>query len=1220
MLALTENLTPPLGKRYELVRPLGKGGMGTVYLALDRLTGKHIALKRVRLSIAGESASRSVRESDSQSAPTELNISSLSAEGTPPANLHATSPVAAAAVQQAVSSYEQQALRVALAQEFRVLASLRHPNIVSVLDYGFDAERQPYFTMEFLPGARDVATASKGLPLAEKVELLAQILHALTYLHRRGVLHRDLKPANILVLPTPSGARIKVLDFGLAVANRYQQRGAAEVSGTLGYIAPELLWGNPATERADLYSLGAVTFELLAERPAFRTQSETQLLMAALAENVPIANVDLPPQLVAVLRRLLATDPKDRFASAEETLRALVPAAGLPLPLETTEIREPLLGAAELVGRESEVARLLAALKDAMSGRGQVVLLGGESGIGKSRLLEELRTRAMVGGAKVLWVQCSSDSGADLGIFADALRMLCLEDPPEALAASVLTSLVPDLPALLGRPIPELPMIDAEAARLRLLTAVEAALLRPQLPLVLLIEDLHWARPDAIELLNRLSQRIATRPRLLLCSYRTDERPELPKELGAAQVLLLPRLGPGAIAQLSASILGEGQADSRLLAWLTEQTEGNTFFIIEVMRALAEEAGSLDAIRDGKLPQAVLTGGMRAVLRRRIDRIAAPAQALLTLAAIAGRQLDLNLLRTLTQDAEQWLHDCAAAGVLEVHDQRWRFAHDKLREQLLSELTSTQRAELHCRIGTALEQAYPGLGAPTAELAFHFEQGGVLDKAARYAALAGEQALNRGALSEAAALLSRAIALQEQVRLPVAERARTVRRLVDAKLGLGQLEAGVRALGSTFSLLGSPIPEGRLAMGLALLKEGGTQILHQLEPRWLRKPADEATRRLYAEEAALHHIGVELNGHLGKLPEVAYGALRGINLARLQADTEVYGNSKLVMSYLFQIALLPSLSEAYLESGRALLLKSPDLKNQLYALRVAGIIYHFRGEHRRSVQTWQKAQAIAERLGDPAAQIFLSISLAAALACLGEYQASIQECQRSLVESRTQLNRMRECHALGILGANYLRQGQLALAAAHITESMTMAQPGAAYFAYGLRPLCTLRLGDDAAAFGQLEEALPFFEEAAATTSGAFEAAPAMLNTALTLRARARQASERARAASLIRRSRSVLRKLALGIPLFRVPLLLVEGRAAWLAGRPAMARFLFTQCHPLAERFEMRHEAALAMCWLGWLQGGESGGRLHKAGLARLKEVGALWDISEIESWPHGM
>lgn len=1217
--AMAESQTIPLGKRYELVRPLGKGGMGAVYLALDRLLGKHIALKRVQLPLAAESNSRSLRESDAQATPIEMNISALTLRAAATTKLQVMAPMEVSGVR-LTTVPDEQALRVALAQEFRVLASLRHPNIVSVLDYGFDAERQPYFTMEFLPEALDVAAASRGQPLAQKVELLSQILHALTYLHRRGVLHRDLKPANILVLATPEGPRVKLLDFGLAVPNRSHRPGAAEVPGTPGYIAPELLWGQAATARADLYSLGAVAFELLAERPVFSPQSETQLLLATLAQDLPLASADLPPRLVEVLRRLLAANPHERFASAEETLHALMPAVGLPLPLETTEIRESLLGAAELCGREDELAQLILALKGAMNGHGQVVLLGGESGIGKSRLLEELRTRALVGGAQVLRVQCSSDSSADLGVFADALRILCLEDPPEPLAASVLMGLVPDLPALLGQPIRELPTIDAEAARLRLLTTVEAALLRPSGPLVLLIEDLQWARPDAIELLNRLSQRIGARPRLLLCSYRTDERPELPAELAVAQVLLVPRLGQSDIARLSAAILGAEKAPSGLLDFLTEQTEGNTFFIVEVMRAIAEEAGSLDAIRGGKLPQGVLTGSMRAVLQRRIGRIAEPARALLTLAAIAGRQLDLTLLRALAAQTEEWLHQCAAAGVLEVHDQKWRFAHDKLREQLLSELSSQRRRELHCRVGTALESVYSGLAAPTAELAYHFEQGGELEKAAKYAAQAGEQALSRGALSEASALLSRACALQERTGVPAAERVRTGWRLVEAAFGLSQLEAGARALKNTLSLLGRPIPQGKLAMGLALLKEGGAQLVHQLRPSWVRKPVDPAERRLCADEAALHLIGVEMNGHLGRLPEVAYEALRGINVSQLQDDAELCGYSKLVMSYLFQIALLPALSETYLEAGRALLLKSPEVKSQLYALRVSGIIYHFRGEHRKAVQTWQQAQTLAEHLGDPATQIFLSISLAAALSCLGDYPAAIVEAQRSLAESRLQLNRMRECHSLGILGANYLRQGELTLAAESIAASVAMAQPGAAYFAYGLRPLCTLRLGDAAAALAQLEEALPFFEEAAATSSGAFEAAPAMVNTALTLWLQASRPGERARAASLIRRSRKVLQKLALGIPLFRATLLLIEGRLAWLAGRPRLARYLFAKCQALAERFEMRHDAALAMCWLGYLQGGDSGVRLHQEGLARLRKLGALGDVKQIESWPQAM
>src|SRR5689334_4408609 len=162
-----------VGRRYLLHDLLGQGGMGAVYRATDRLTGQVVALKRVIPETA------------------EIDFS---------------------------SSYNLEDFRLALAQEFKLLASLRHPHIIGVLDYGFetginDEERQPYFTMELLENAQNVLDATKDLSLNQKFELLIQALQALSYLHRRGILHRDLKPGNMLV----SNGQVKLLDFGLSV-------------------------------------------------------------------------------------------------------------------------------------------------------------------------------------------------------------------------------------------------------------------------------------------------------------------------------------------------------------------------------------------------------------------------------------------------------------------------------------------------------------------------------------------------------------------------------------------------------------------------------------------------------------------------------------------------------------------------------------------------------------------------------------------------------------------------------------------------------------------------------------------------------------------------------------------------------------------------------------------------------------------------------------------
>src|SRR5262245_21363215 len=165
---VSDSIPSILGQRYRLLNLLGAGGMGRVYRAIDRLNGQVLALKRVLV-------------------PTdELVIATRTA---PQTDFH-----------------------FALAQEFQLLASLRHPSIIGVLDYGFDSERQPFLTMELIENAQTIRHAAQDQPLSVQVELLRQLLQALAYLHRRNVVHRDLKPSNVLV----KSGQVKVLDFGIS--------------------------------------------------------------------------------------------------------------------------------------------------------------------------------------------------------------------------------------------------------------------------------------------------------------------------------------------------------------------------------------------------------------------------------------------------------------------------------------------------------------------------------------------------------------------------------------------------------------------------------------------------------------------------------------------------------------------------------------------------------------------------------------------------------------------------------------------------------------------------------------------------------------------------------------------------------------------------------------------------------------------------------------------
>ncbi|MBZ0277823.1 MAG: serine/threonine protein kinase, partial [Anaerolineae bacterium] len=311
-----------IGRRYILHHPLGEGGMGAVYRATDRLSGQQVALKRV----------------------------------IPP-----KSSGAASTLSDSISDF-----RLALAQEFKVLASLRHPNIISVLDYGFDDAGMPYFTMELLDHAQTILEAGQGKPMVYQVGLLVQMLQALAYLHRRRVIHRDLKPKNVLV--TADG-QVKVLDFGLSTGKE-QLGDTITTAGTLAYMAPEVMTGGTLTESADLYAVGVIAYELFAGRHPFQVEPVSRLINDILYTIPDVSSVEVASGMGMVLSRLLTKTPQNRFADATEVIAELTRTIQQPIPVETTAIRESYLQAARLVGRDDELKRLTEALEDARDSTG----------------------------------------------------------------------------------------------------------------------------------------------------------------------------------------------------------------------------------------------------------------------------------------------------------------------------------------------------------------------------------------------------------------------------------------------------------------------------------------------------------------------------------------------------------------------------------------------------------------------------------------------------------------------------------------------------------------------------------------------------------------------------------------------------------------------------------------------------------------------------------
>lgn len=684
--------------RYRILDELGSGGMGTVYRAEDRLLRTEVALKRI-VTHPGR-----IPPTDT---PNEYVRSSL-----------------------------------LLVNEFRTLAGLRHPHVISVLDFGFDRDGQPFYTMTLLPDGQNVRDYALLLPLSRRLILLGQILDALRYLHRHGILHRDLKPENILV---NGDDRAQLLDFGLAIL-RDRQQTESWLSGTLGYLAPERLKGHPATERTDLYSLGVVAYTLISGEFPFPQDSIATLLNAIHNDPPDFSRIPDAP-LSRWVAQLMAYDPAIRFATADKALQALSTVVGDTLGSTHYATQESYLKGAMFVGREAELAQLEAAFNGLEPASGSQLsdptpqshlwLLGGESGIGKSRLLDELRIRALIGRGLPLMTTTETGSSMVSSLWSDIVRQLAIAVPLGDPEASVLKTIYPALDTLLERPVVSAPFLEGEARTQRAGDAL-IRVLRRLMPtrVVLILDDLQWADGESLSILRLVSR--ADLPHVLLVgAYRNDEGTELATYFPDAHQITLQRLDANNVHHLSASMLGDYGRHPAVLDFLLTESEGNPFLITEVARALVVlPAHPLTG--EPVLTKGRPTSGIHTFVSRRLERIPPWAIPPLYLAALYGCRLDLDILAqaepslSSVSGRERWLFVCVDLAILEPMDGEWRFAHEKLREALIQKVLPAARIRAHEQLAEAVEKQYPAQIEHAARIARHWYEAGKLENGLNY--------------------------------------------------------------------------------------------------------------------------------------------------------------------------------------------------------------------------------------------------------------------------------------------------------------------------------------------------------------------------------------------------------------------------------------------------------------------------------------------------------
>jgi predicted ATPase len=745
-----------INDRYQLDAEIGEGGMGTVYRAHDLMLERDVAIKL-------------------------MSNTKLGTEG-----------------------------RARLLHEAQATAKLNHPNIVTVHDAG-EIEDSPYIVMELIEG--QTLHEIPPIELEEIIPIMKQVCKALEHAHAHDIIHRDLKPENVII---DVDGTAKLMDFGLArsVASRLTSEGT--LIGTVFYMAPEQAMNKNVDARTDLYSLGVMLYELTTGRLPFTDDSPVAVISQHLyAPVVPPTShkSSIPTELEALILRLLAKSPQDRYSSASEILKALdgilAILAGSP-DLQTVTSSEPreLTGSialldrmvrGRLIGRQSELIELRNLWDRSADGQGHMVLISGKPGIGKTRLSKELMVYAQLRGALVLEGRFHPELGVPYLGFWEALRDYLRSQPPDAAREEIgttapeLIKLVPEIREIMGDIEPNPPMGDVETERLRLFDHITQFLLgiSSKQPILFLLDDLHWADKPSLLFLHFILRNVAKAPILIVGTYRETEldpvRPFYETLVGLNRERLFTRM---ALRQLSSDRIKEliqslldCSVDDKLIEAIDQETDGNPFFVEEVVRSLLEK--DTLKIEDGcyvpvagievEVPQSI-----QVALGRRLSGLSKDCQLALTQAAVLGREFNFDVLHAMGEWEEDALLDVLDEAVRaqliaenrKTGETNYQFLHALLVQVLYESINRRRQTRFHQTAGEALERVHSdNLYEHVEALAHHFSlsRADVAEKALDYNLQAAEKAVTVYAHDQAVRYYTMALEVLQDIEDPERE-------------------------------------------------------------------------------------------------------------------------------------------------------------------------------------------------------------------------------------------------------------------------------------------------------------------------------------------------------------------------------------------------------------------------------------------------------------------
>jgi predicted ATPase len=729
---------------------------------------------------------------------------------------------------------------------------------------------------------------------------------------------------------------------------------------------------------------------------------------------------------------LLAKRPNDRPPSAEAVLHTLAGLASLSAPALVEVVAAPRADTvfrAGLIGRNAELDSLNGYLEQAWAGEGKLIVIEGEAGVGKTRLANELGGQVRLRGGSCLIGACHEAERVPYAPVAewldDAFRST--ED-----FGALLSGLELELARLVPRLLPAGAAsaeagLDPQQARLRFFDAVLRALLRLSVrrPLMLLLDDIQWVDEATLELLHYLV-RNARGQRIFVCATARREDRDASAALTALlrdlsrlrlfERIELDRLSPQATSDLIAAMLGLDESPSGLADRIYTESEGNPFFVEEILKALAEEglllrrAGRWQLQADVGLTMLRIPATIVDVIERRLAHLSETERGVLNWAAVLGYEFVYNILHPASDIEEGALLDLLDSLlrgqlVVEVRDPRqdkYRFAHAKIREVVYGALSGARRKRMHRAVGEAIEKVYAArLEEMSPILAHHFTEAADLPKAVRYNVQAGERARRVYANQEAIAFYRQAIRLQASEDQPLPE------YLINAHRGLGDV----------YYLIGEyeqAAASFRTIIDLASQMEGHEPVIA------------EAWRGLGQTNEKLSEYGEALHAYEQGLSSL--GSSDGEERARLLN----------AMAWVYVRQGEYEQARRQCDEAIALAHDVPDIVAAAY--QQLGISSNFQGDFERAIDYHLRSLALREKAGAKP-EVAQSLNWLGNIAeARGDYNQAVEYYQKSLALCQEIGHSLGTATLFNNLGVIYQDRGELDFAHDHFRQSLGIYQ------------------------------------------------------------------------------------------------------------------------------------------------------------------------------------